>query len=232
VLVVFFAFLGVYNLVSGSIIAYVFSSAQMLSLTNIAILLIIGLTCLIYFFLTFRLKRQHWLISLALVVVVWLVLPPALSLLINTSTARVRNDGYSMAETLPGESYILVDKLAYQQNTPRRGDIVYFNLPMDPKQGMLKRVIGLPGEVVSIDQGQVSINGTPIDEPYISEKATYSGEWEIPTGQYFVLGDNRPDSSDSHNWGFVPRENITGKAVWIYFPFDSFGKILDDNFPP
>jgi signal peptidase I len=137
-----------------------------------------------------------------------------------------------MAETLPGESYILVDKLAYQQNTPRRGDIVYFNLPMDPEQGMMKRVIGLPGEAVLIDQGRVSINGTPIDEPYISKKAPYSGEWEIPTGQYFVLGDNRPDSSDSHNWGFVPRENITGKAVWIYFPFDSFGEILDDNFPP
>jgi signal peptidase I len=232
VLVVFFAFLGIYNLVFGSIIAYVFSSAQMLSLTNIAILLIIGLTCLVYLFLAFRLKRQHWLISLALVAVVWLVLPLALNLLINTSTARVRNDGYSMAETLPGESYILVDRLAYQQNAPQRGDIVLFKLPIDPKQGMLKRVIGLPGEVVSIDQGQVSINGTPIDEPYISEKAAYSGEWKIPTGQYFVLGDNRPDSSDSHNWGFVPRENITGKAVWIYFPFDSFGKILDDNFPP
>jgi len=89
VLAVFFAILGVYNLVSGSIIAYVFSSAQMLSLTTVAILLIIGLTCLIYFFLAFRLKRQHWLISLALVVVVWLVLPMPLSLLINASTARV-----------------------------------------------------------------------------------------------------------------------------------------------
>ena len=97
VLVVFFAILGVYNLVFGSIIAYVFSSAQMLSLTNIAILLIIGLTCLIYFFLAFRLKRQHWLISMALLVVVWFVLPLPLNLLINTSTARVRNDGYSMA---------------------------------------------------------------------------------------------------------------------------------------
>jgi signal peptidase I len=231
-LAVFFVILGVYNLVFGSIIAYVFSSAQMLSPKNIAILLIVGLTCLIYFFLAFRLKRQHWLISLALLAVVWFVLPLPLSLLINASTARVRNDGYSMEETLPGESYILVDKLAYQQNPPQRGDIVVFMLPMDPEQGMIKRVIGLPGETVSIDNGQVSINGTPIAEPYTSKKATYSGEWEIPTGQYFVLGDNRPDSSDSHSWGFVPSENITGKAVWIYFPFESFGKILGVNYSP
>ena len=134
--------------------------------------------------------------------------------------------------TLSSESYILVDRLAYQQNAPRRGDIVLFKLPMDPEQGMMKRVIGLPGEMVSIDQGQVSINGAPIAEPYISEKAPYSGEWKIPAGQYFVLGDNRPNSSDSHSWGFVPRENITGKAVWIYFPFNSFGKILGVNYPP
>jgi signal peptidase I len=86
--------------------------------------------------------------------------------------------------------------------------------------------------VVSIDQGKVSINGSPINEPYISAKATYTGEWNIPEGDYLVLGDNRPDSSDSHNWGFVPRESIVAKAVWIYFPFAQFGKIVDVNFQP
>ena len=231
-LVVLFAVLGVYNLIYGSIIAYVFSSAHMLSLVNITVILIIACDCLIYFFLVFRIKRQHWLISLALLAVVWLVFPLLLNLLINTSTARVRFDGNSMGTTLSDGNYILVDKLAYQQNNLQRGDIVIFRFPLDPKQELLKRVIGLPGDVVSINEGQVSINGVSINEPYVSEKATYTGEWIVPKGEYFVLGDNRPNSSDSHSWGFLPRENIIGKAVWIYFPPPIFGKIVDVNFPP
>lgn len=230
-LVVLFAILGVYELVYGFIIAYVLSSTHMLSLVNIAIMFIIACDCLIYFFLAFHIKRQHWLISLALLSVVWLVFPLLLNLLINTSTSRVRNDGYSMETTLSNGSYILVDKLAYLQNDLQRGDIVIFRFPVDPKHELVKRVIGLPGDVVSIHEGQVSINGTSINEPYISEKATYAGDWTVPRGEYFVLGDNRPDSSDSHAWGFVPRENIIGKAVWIYFPFNRFGKIIDANFP-
>ena len=231
-LVILFAILGIYDLVFGSIIIYVFSSAQMFSPASIAIILIIACDCFIYFFLVFRIKRQHWLISLALLVVVWLILPLPLRLLINTSTARVRVDGYSMGTTLSDGNYILVDRLAYQQNDLQRGDIVVFRFPLEPKQELLKRVIGLPGDVVSINEGQVSINGASINEPYLSKKATYAGEWIVPKGEYFVLGDNRPDSSDSHSWGFVPRENIIGKAVWIYFPPPNFGKIVDVNFPP
>src|SRR6185503_11441812 len=86
-LIVLFAILGVYNLVFGSVIAYVFSSAHMLSPFNIGIVLIIVGTCLIYFYLVFHIKRQHWLISLALLAVAWLVLPLALRLMINLSTA-------------------------------------------------------------------------------------------------------------------------------------------------
>jgi len=231
-LIILFTILGIYNLVFVSVIAYVFSSAHMLSPTNIAIIFIIVSNCLIYFFLVFRIKRQHWLISLALLVVVWLVLPLPLNLLINTSTARVRSNGYSMGATLSDGNYILVDKLAYQQNDLQRGDIVIFRFPLDTKQELLKRVIGLPGDVVSINEGQVSINGAFINEPYVSEKATYTGEWTVPKGEYFVLGDNRPNSSDSHAWGFLPRENIIGKAVWIYFPPPNFGKVVDVHFPP
>ena len=231
-LVVLFAILGIYNLVFGSVIAYVFSSTRMLSLNNIAIVFIIVFNCLIYFFLAFRIKRQHWLISLALLAAVWLVFPLLLNLLINNSTARVRFDGNSMETTLSDGNYILVDKLAYQQNDLQRGDIVIFRFPLDTKQELLKRVIGLPGDVVSINEGRVSINGTSTNEPYISEMATYTGEWTVPKGEYFVLGDNRPNSSDSHAWGFVPRENIIGKAAWIYFPPPNFGEIVDVNSLP
>lgn len=231
-LVILFAILGVYNFVSGSIIAYVFTSAGILSFASRAVVFIAFLECIIYFFLVFRIKKQHWLVSLALVALVWLILPLPLNLLINTSTARVRNDGYSMGNTLPDGSYILADRLAYQQKTPERGDIVIFALPMNPKQEMVKRIIGLPGETVAIKDGIVTINNAPIDESYITEPAIYSGEWTVPKGQYFVLGDNRNNSSDSHSWGYLPQENIIAKAVWIYYPLANFGKIGSVDFQP
>jgi len=231
-LVIFFAILGIYNLVFGSVIAYVFSSARMLSLFNIAIVLIIACDCFVYFFLTFRIKRQHWLISLALLAVVWLVLPLPLRSLINTATARVRIDGYAMGTTLPNGSYVLVDRLAYQQNDPQRGDIVIFRFPLDPKEDLIKRVIGLPGESIAVMDGMVTINGTSLEEPYITAPPLYNGTWVVPEGHFFVLGDNRNESKDSHQWGFLPRENIVAKAVWIYYPLDHFGKIVAVNFPP
>ena len=231
-LVILFAILGVYELVWGSIIAYVFSSAQILSLFNIGIVLIIVCECLIYFLLAFRIKRQHWLISLALLAVVWLVLPLSLRLMINISTARVRQDGYSMGTTLPDASYILADRLAYNQNDPQRGDIIVFSFPLDPNLDLIKRVIGLPGETIAVQDSTVTINGTPLEESYITGPPLYDGTWLVPEGQYFVLGDNRNDSRDSHQWGFLPRENIIAKAVWIYYPLDHFGKVDDGNFPP
>ncbi len=232
ILIIVFAILGVYNLIYGSLIVYIFSSVRMFSPVNIAVVVITACICFIYFFLVFRIKRQHWLISLGLLAVAWLVLPILLYLSINISTARVRIDGYSMGNTLTDGNYVLINRQAYQQSDPQRGDIVIFHLPTSSNSDLLKRIIGLPGEVVSINQGQVSINGVPINEPYISEKPTYNGEWKIPEGQYFVLGDNRNDSKDSHNWGTLPREYIFGKAVWIYFPFSNFGKIVDINYAP
>jgi signal peptidase I len=71
-----------------------------------------------------------------------------------------------------------------------------------------------------------------MEEPYITEPPAYTGTWVVPEGQFFVLGDSRNDSRDSHQWGFLPRENIIAKAVWIYYPLDHFGKIVDGKFPP
>lgn len=230
-LIILFIVLGIYQLLWGSIMAYVFSSAHMLSLVNIGIVFIVVCQCFIYFFLVFRIKRQSWILSFGLVAIVWLVLPVMVSLMINASTARVRNDGFSMGSTLPNQSYILADRLAYRQKDPQRGDIIIFQFPLNPEQDLIKRVIGLPGETITVQDGTVTVNGKPLAEPYIAKAALYNGTWTVPEGQYFVLGDNRNDSRDSHQWGFLPRENIIAKAVWIYSPLDHFGKIGDGNFP-
>ena len=230
-LVVLCAILGVYSLVSGSLIVYVFTSANMLSPFHLGIILIIACQCFLYFLLVFRLKRQHWLFTLALLVVVWFVLPLSLRFMINISTVRVRQGGYSMGTTLPDASYILADRLAYDQKDPQRGDIIIFSFPLDTSQDLIKRVIGLPGETIAVQEGVVTINGTPLEESYITEPPLYAGTWVVPEGQYFVLGDQRNDSRDSHQWGFLPRENIIAKAVWIYFPLDHFGRIAEANFP-
>ena len=137
---------------------------------------------------------------------------------INAVSARVRVDGFSMNPTLQDGEYILVNKLAYKLGKPTRGDIVVFMFPMNPQEDLIKRVIGLPGESVTVHAGVVSINGVPIDEPYINAAPFYDGEWQIPEGQLFVLGDNRNDSRDSHQWGLLPIENVIGRAVLIYWP--------------
>jgi signal peptidase I len=232
VLIALFSILGIYNFVYGSIIIYVFTSAGMFSLVNLVIAFIIFCVCVIYFLLVFRIKRQHWFISLAMVALVWVILPLSLYLLLNISTTRIRNDGFSMENTLPNGSYILTDRLAYQHNVPRRGDIVIFTYPMFPEQEIMKRVIGLPGENIVVKDGKVTINNVLLDEPYTTEPPQYSGKWVVPQGQYFVLGDNRNNSSDSHTWGFLPQENIIAKATWIYYPLANFGKIDDVNYSP
>jgi len=137
---------------------------------------------------------------------------------INAISARVRVDGLSMNPTLQHGEYILVSKISYKTGEPQRGDIIVFRLPLDPKQDLIKRVIGLPGETVSIHDGQVTINGFPLEEPYIAQSPGYNGEWTVSEGQLFVLGDNRNDSKDSHQWGLLPLENVIGKAMVIYWP--------------
>lgn len=137
---------------------------------------------------------------------------------INAVSARVRVDGFSMNPSLQDGEYILVNKLAYKAGEPQRGDIVVFSFPMDPRQDLIKRVIGLPGETITVRDGKVTINGIPLDEPYIAAPPIYDGSWEVQAGQLFVLGDNRNESKDSHEWGLLPVENVIGKAILIYWP--------------
>jgi len=138
---------------------------------------------------------------------------------INAVTARVRVDGFSMRPTLEDGEYVLVNRLTYRLGEPQRGEIVVFRFPIDPTQDFIKRVIGLPGDMVEIDSGRVKVNGQILEEEYIAAAPLYSGRWTVPDGQLFVLGDNRNDSSDSHSWGMVPFENVIGKAIFVYWPF-------------
>ena len=146
-----------------------------------------------------------------------LALAAVLFFAINAVSARVRVDGFSMLPTLQNGEYVLVNRLAYRTSVPERGDIIVFVSPVDD-QDLIKRVIGLPGDHLRVTDGQVYLNGQALDEPYIAAAPLYDNEWTVSEGQLFVLGDNRNDSLDSHNWGLLPIENVIGKAVLIYWP--------------
>ena len=151
-----------------------------------------------------------------------LVLAVVLYFGINAVSARVRVDGFSMRPTLQDGEYILVNKLAYKLGEPQRGDIVVFIFPINPEEDLIKRVIGLPGDTVSVQNGIVSINGIAMDEPYINAPPAYDGTWQVSPGELFVLGDNRNDSRDSHQWGLLPIDKVIGRAVLIYWPPDEW----------
>jgi signal peptidase I len=157
-----------------------------------------------------------------------LVLAVVLYFGINAVSARVRVDGFSMRPTLQDGEYILVNKLAYKTGEPHRGDIVVFIFPVDRTEDLIKRVIGLPGETVAIHNGVVSVNAVPLTEPYIASPPAYDNEWVVPEGQLFVLGDNRNDSRDSHQWGFLPIENVIGRAVLVYWPPEEW-QVINHN---
>ena len=124
---------------------------------------------------------------------------------VNFGTGRFRIEGSSMEPSMHPNQYVLVDKVSYMLGDPKRGDVIVFNYPLAPERDFIKRIIGLPGETVTVAQGVVSIDGVPLDEPYISAPPTYENTWTLAPDEYFVLGDNRNSSSDSHSWGPLPR---------------------------
>jgi signal peptidase I len=145
-------------------------------------------------------------------------------------------DGLSMYPTFNNTDYLIVDELTYHFSAPQRGDVIVFRYPGNPKIFYIKRIIGLPGETVHINSGKVTIakaNGTSetLTEPYaVIEDATYTLDTTLGTDQYFVMGDNRPESSDSRVWGPLPRENIIGRVYTRLLPLKSFG-ILPGSVP-
>ncbi len=145
--------------------------------------------------------------------------------LVNSATGRFRIEGFSMLPTLEEGEYIIINKLSYYLEDPKRGDIIVLHFPNDRSRDFIKRIIGLPGDQVEVANGVVTVNGTELVEPYINAAPSYNGSWTVPEEHFFVLGDNRNNSSDSHNWSYLPREDIVGKAWVIYWEVDKWGLV-------
>jgi signal peptidase I len=156
-------------------------------------------------------------------VVETLILSIVLFAAINTVSARIRVDGASMEPTLQSGEFVIVNKLAYFFGDPEVGDIIVFHFPRDPDQEYIKRIIGLPGDRVEIKNGEVYVNDLLLEEDYIAASPVYNSTWEVPADSLFVLGDNRNNSSDSHNWGPVPLDFVIGKATFVYWPPTEWG---------
>jgi|WetSurMetagenome_2_1015567.scaffolds.fasta_scaffold01444_5 signal peptidase I len=133
-------------------------------------------------------------------------------------------DGTSMVPSLENGQQIIVSRVTYLFHEPQRGDIITLHPPFASPKPFVKRVIGLPGETIEIKSGKVYVNGALLSEPYIKQSFTYTmPAVKVPEGQYFVLGDNRDISEDSHYFGTIPKKNIIGKAWLSIWPFDRFG---------
>jgi signal peptidase I len=169
-------------------------------------------------------KRSGFL-SFLVDVLETLVLSVVLFVSINMISARIRVDGASMEPTLVSGEYVIVSRLSYRLGNPQRGDIIVFHFPRDPKEEYIKRIIGLPGDEVEVSNGSVYVNGQPLTENYLNVKMNYMGTWQVPEDQLFVLGDNRNNSSDSHDWGMVPMDYVVGKALVVYWPPPDWGLI-------
>ncbi len=138
----------------------------------------------------------------------------------------VQVEGTSMMPRLENHERIFINKFVYRFRPIERGDIVVFRYPLDPSKSYIKRVIGLPGDEVSIRDGHVLVNGKPLSEPYVPpsylDDQSYAAV-HVEPGHYFVLGDHRSSSNDSRTWGTVDRHYIYGKAVFVYWPADQIG---------
>jgi len=156
-------------------------------------------------------------------VVQTLALAVVLYFLIDFVVARVRVENISMLPTLQPGEFVLVNKMAYKMGDFHRGDIVVFHY--SPQEDYIKRVIGVPGDIIEVDSEQVRVNGQVLNEPYISAAPSYEGVWEVPVDSLFVLGDNRNQSSDSHRWGVISEQSVVGEALVVYWPL-SEAKLL------
>ena len=134
--------------------------------------------------------------------------------------------GFSMEPRIDSGEYVLINALAYRLGSPHRGEIVAFRHERSSPSVYLKRVIGVPGDRVSVDRGIVSVDGHALDEPYVHFPDTRSfAAVVVPVNSYYVLGDNRGKSDDSRAWGFVPASDLIGRASLAIWPLSHFGEL-------
>jgi signal peptidase I len=158
-----------------------------------------------------------------------------LAFLIRTFIAEPRFiPSASMVPTLQLGDRLVVEKISYRLHPPERGDIAVFRVPpqlqqqgYQSDQAFIKRVIGVPGDRIAIQQGQLSVNGQRVSEPYVVETPKVEDllEVTVPPQQLFMMGDNRNNSNDSRYWGFLPLDHVIGKAVARFFPLDRVGSL-------
>ncbi|KKS46774.1 MAG: Signal peptidase I [Candidatus Gottesmanbacteria bacterium GW2011_GWA2_42_18] len=146
--------------------------------------------------------------------------------------------GSSMEPTFQNNEYIITDKISYRFGKPNRGDVVIFKAPVNPDVDYIKRIIGLPGETVMVQSGRIYIDGKMLNEPYLEDLTPiFPGGFikegvvvSIPENHYFVMGDNRPHSSDSREFGPIEKKLIIGRAVFRYWPINNLGLIPGANY--
>lgn len=146
--------------------------------------------------------------------------------------------GSSMEPNFPDGEYLLTDKLSYRFKEPKRGEVIVFDAPGTEDEEFIKRIIGLPGETVAVDDNKVYINSQLLVESYLEDTIlTRAGAFlrdgesvVVPNDHYIVLGDNRPFSSDSRSWGLIEKADITGRAWIVYWPPPSVGLIKEVNY--
>lgn len=163
-----------------------------------------------------------------------LIIALVLALLIRTFVAEPRFiPSDSMAPSLAIGDRLVVEKVSYRLHPPKLGEIVVFDPPPQlqlqgyaKNQAFIKRVIGTAGQTIQVSRGQVYIDGQALKEPYIAEPPEYNwGPETVAPGNLFVMGDNRNNSNDSHVWGFLPEENIIGRAWLRFYPFSRIGRL-------
>ena len=156
----------------------------------------------------------EWVISILIAV--------ALAFLIRTFLFEpIRVEGSSMIDTLHNNEYVIVTKPEYLFRAPNRFDVVICRYP-DRSENFVKRLVGLPGDTVEMDEGVLSVNGVAYEEPYIRDasRPRYAGVWTLGENEYFVLGDNRSNSNDSHIIGPISRDMIVGHVRFVVWPFN------------
>ncbi len=158
-------------------------------------------------------------------VVETIVLTLLMFLVINLAVQNFDVDGHSMEPNLHDQERLMVDKWTYLFHPPARGDIVVFVAPPQPTLDYVKRIIGLPGDVITIHNTTIIVDGVTLNDNFV-KPANQGNPFAdkkienlvVPPNDYFVLGDNRANSSDSRDWGFLPRKNIIGRAALVYWP--------------